>query len=145
MAGFQFKLQSVLDFRGEQVQQARQALAFEVNTLNTIQSRIHTIDSEIDEVLHTRLDVPDGFDLVTAQNTQGYIFKLKQKRRLSLAELEQQQRMVTHCQNQLKDRVVAQKTLEKLKEKKVKEYQARLDKAENDQMEEVALRQYQGY
>lgn len=143
--GFVFKLQSVLDYRGEQVQQAQQMLALEVGTLNNIQSRIDGIDSEIDQVLSNVPETPDGFDLVTAENTQGYIFTLKKKRQMSLSELEQQQRMVQRCQEQLKERVVAQKTLEKLKEKKETEHQVRLDKIESEQLEEVALRQYQGF
>lgn len=143
MRGFQFKLQSVLDFRAEQVQQAQQMLSLEMNTLQGIQSRMTTIDDEMSSVLSEASHGTEGFDLEAAQNTQGYLFTLKQKRRMSQYEYDQQNRMVQRCQLQLKEKVVAQKTIEKLKEKRQAEFVRKMDKIENDRIEEVALRQYQ--
>lgn len=151
MKRFQFKLQTVLDYRSSQVDQAQQMVAKELHICTQITERINKLDQTIEQVLldqQTAL-AQNQLDISTAQAFPHYVMRLKQQRFIEYTTLQQREEILNQTRELLKQAMIKQKALEKLKEKQQSNFSNALEKHEEAFLAELSLnkiaRQRQGH
>lgn len=141
MAGFEFRLQSVLRLREHQREQRQMELANAYKRLREIQTSQSSVHREIQElVLHMRShNNKENVDVDRLLDGHRYQLALKAR----LAEIAQAMGEasdeVERCRRNLIEADRQVKVLEKLHEKQLDEHRQRLAREETKQLDEAAL------
>lgn len=141
MKQYQFKLQTVLDFRTEQFHQVQQKVAEVESEKFKILTRIQEYDAVIEQAfLHQQTQMEQGsLELSQLQNFPDYIWRLKQLRFETFQAMQRQEEILLTVREELKQALIKKKSLEILKDKSYSEYRIQIEKAEEEFMAEIAL------
>lgn len=138
---FQFKLQTVLEYRRDQVDVAQQAVSKEERVYQEILQHIN----EYDQLIATAFKDQEAMlrqphiNIAQAQAFPNYIWRLKQFRFEAYQQLRHQEDILLVKRGELKQALIKQKSLEILKEKAEGRYKKALEKAEDDLLSEMTL------
>ncbi len=141
MKKFRFRLQSVLDYRTDQLDLVQQKVAQEESKRLDLLKRIQEYDEAIEHAFQEQqrlLDTP-ALDLNTVQNFPNYIWRLKQFRFQEFQALQQQETILATVREELKQALIKKKSLDVLKEKEHTRYRKKLEKAEEEFLSEITL------
>lgn len=141
MKKFQFKLETVLTYRREQVDLVRQTLAEQERTRRDILQRIAEFDQIISSAMteqKTRMNDGD-LDIKQAQHFPNYLFRLKEFRFQEYQQLQKQDQIILETRNVLKQAMIKQKALEVLKDKEHQRFLKAIDKAEEEILADLVM------
>lgn len=144
LKGFQFKLQTVLEFRTKEVDQLQQKVAeaekIRVDIIKKIIETESTLENAFVEQGQTLEN--GGLDAYRSEVFYGYINHLRNLRAKQQIELSHQTQRVQQAREILKKALIKQKSLEILKEKEYKKFNKQLEKAEELFLAELAQNRY---
>ena len=141
---FQFRLQSVLEYRQEQLDQIQLAVGKEEQVRVRILQQIQEADQLIETVLSNQqhaVQSGEALDMVQLQSFPHYLWRLKQDRFQHYTTLQQQEARLAVMREELKQAHIRTKALETLRDKDKQQYKKTIDKAEEHILEEIALQQ----
>jgi flagellar export protein FliJ len=138
---YRFRLQAVLDLRMEELNRTQQRVATEelkrVQILQRIQEADHLISQAFEEQ-KTALNAT-GPDFNSIQQFSYYLTRLKQTRFQEQTSLQNHERTLTVVREELKQAMIRKKALETLKENGMREHRQAVEKAEEENLAEIAL------
>ena len=141
MKSYRFALQTVLDYRGEQVNLIQQKVAEVEQKRVAILQRIEEYDQAIGAAfLEQQQSLQETvLDITRARNFPGYLWNLRQQRFQEYQKLQEAERHLAVVREQLKQAQLKKRSLEVLKEKDYIKYKQKVEKAEEEFMSEIAL------
>lgn len=144
MKPYRFRLQTVLDYRSEQVNLIQQQVAEAEAARMIILNRIQEYDQAIEQAFADQQQMMNDsvLDVARAQTFPGYVWRLRQFRFQEFQVLQQQERRVAIIREQLKQAQIKKRALEVLKDKDLAKYKKQVEKAEEAFLEEIALNRY---
>lgn len=137
---FHFRLQPVLEHRTRKLDEVKAAMGDIMQHHTKLKQHIDEIEGHIQETLNTPLETEQ--DIAHMQFLNAYLHTMRQEKEKRQHRLEHHQRIVDEYQYKLREAYQKQQVLETLKEKKRTAFHQKIARAEADQMEEIALRQY---
>lgn len=138
---YRFRLQTVLDYRADQVRRIQQTLAVEEHKRLHYVRRIREYDALIEQAFVERqaaLSVPHP-DMAEAQQFPHYVLRLKQERYQEQLALQAHEHHLRALREELKQAMIRQKSLDVLKEKGALRHRQALEKAEEAALEDLFL------
>lgn len=144
MKGFKFRLQSLLDTRTKQLENAQLEFSRVQLKLNIENEKLNVIYVKLNQTNQGLKTVISSYEVdpFTINNYKGYIAKLesdimKQHKIISdiEVELEEKKQIVL-------DAMKAKKILEKLKEKGLKEFNEKIEKLTMAEIDDIATTRY---
>lgn len=134
-------MQTVLDYRTEQLNHIQQKAAIEEQKRLSILRRIQEYDALIEQSFRDQqaLFQQGTLDLTQAQSFPDYVLRLKQYRFQEFGALQAQERQLVAIRNDLKQAHIRKKSLEVLKDKDYTRYQKQVEKVEEEFLAEIAL------
>lgn len=134
-------MQTVLDYRAEQLNRVQQKVAEEEHKRLLILQRIQEADQLIEQSFQEQSAAlhSTSFNPIQFQNFPNYLFRLKQMRFQEFQNLQLQDRKLLIMRDELKQAHIKKKALDILKEKDQIRYRQNLEKAEEEMMAEIAL------
>lgn len=141
MKQYRFRLQTVLDYRAEQLNRAQQRVAEEEKKRLDILQRIQEYDAAIEQaLLEQQQAVSEArLDPVKIRNFPNYLWRLKQFRFQEHQLLLQQEQRLALAREELKQALIRKKSLDVLKDKDYARYRKKIEKAEEEFLAELAL------
>ncbi|MEB3287712.1 MAG: hypothetical protein VKJ04_09440 [Vampirovibrionales bacterium] len=141
MKKFKFKLQTVLDFRIKQLDEAQQAFAREEHQRQLMIQRIAECDQVIEGAIEDQqARMTSGeIDISHALQFPQFLLRLKQQRAEEYQKLKVQEEIILFKRNELKEAIVKKKSLEILKQKAQKAFDTKVLKMEEDMLSEISL------
>lgn len=145
MKKFKFKLQSVLDARSKVLENCQLAMAKVLHRLKQEQEHLDYLYTTVNITkcdLENLLSSGNFIDLLSINNHQGYIFKLKndiinQHKIIADTEVE-----LDAKKNEVLEALKAKTMLEKLKEKAQKEFKFNFEKLDLAEIDEIATNRF---
>lgn len=134
-------MQSVLDYRSEQLNRIQQRVAEEEKKRLEILHRLEEYDQVIQQAFldqQQALDEPT-LDPARLQTFPNYLWRLKQQRFQEHQQLLQQEHRLSRVREELKQALIQKKSLDVLKEKDYARYRKKIEKAEEEFLAELAL------
>ena len=132
---FVFELQDILDFRNFEKEQAEGELAKALAVETEIQDKLNNIAAQFISLKKTADTLSDFEDIAAANKHKSFLEYQKEELFKQLAQAQ----MVTEQKRQVLAEVMKKTTaLEKLKEKEETAYKEKLDKEENDFIDDLA-------
>lgn len=134
-------MQTVLDYRAEQLTRIQQKAAEEEHKRLQIVQRIQEYDALIEQSFLDQQTLLSGesLNLAQAQNFPQYVLRLKQYRFQEFRYLQEHEQQLLHIREALKQAHIRKKALEILKDKDYDKYRKHLEKAEEEFLAELAL------
>ena len=132
----------MLDFRADELDAARQAVAQEEQKRLALVNRIAEYDAAIAQALQEEQEARASLNPITAQHFPNYLWRLKQQRAEVHQQLQAQEKVLLQVRETLKQAHIKVKTLEHLKEKEHTRYQKQLEKHEEAFLSEIALNRH---
>ncbi|MGE0200053.1 MAG: flagellar export protein FliJ [Candidatus Melainabacteria bacterium] len=144
MKRFQFRLQTVLDYRTEQLDQAQQAVAREQTRLNDLRRQLSETDTFIESTLQQQAERQQSgdFDIAQAVAFPLYLIRLKEQRALQYQAILQQETLLNEARAALQEALIRKKSLDCLKEKQQTQHTRQIEKHQEQALEEIALNQF---
>lgn len=141
MKRFQFKLQTVLDFREKQLDQVQQILAAEEKKKADLLNQLHEIDLVIEQSMQ---DQQENLSQSTVDPTLSrlfphYLMKLKQDRFQVYRRVLAQEDQLNRVRLEVQQALIKKKSLEMLKSKQEKDFLKKVESAEAAFLDEIAL------
>lgn len=145
MQRFQFRLETLLKFRGMQQEAAQVKFAEALHKLQIEQEKLTELDTQLTESLALFCEKQDRHELVNIEDFQmfsNFFEQVKlmiraQQERVSVAEAFRYE-----CLLALEDAVKSYKLVERLKEKRLLEYRVQFLQEEQKQLDEMASQRY---
>ena len=148
MKRFDFQLEALLKIRKMEAEQAQRALSEAIKRLSFAQKNLVIVQENLQQAFHTFPTKNNRFLINDLQFYQNYIDSLK-------GEIAKQQQIVQvaiakrdECLDTFEKAAKKQKVVEKLKEKRIQEYQQEVLHEEQKMLDELAsqvfVRQKQG-
>jgi flagellar export protein FliJ len=136
-----FKLQTVLDYRSEQLDAAQQALATEENKKQQLTQQLQQYDTMITETLNTQSQsLANGeLPLEKLQAFPNYLIRLKQDRSQIYHQLLAHEQQLLQAREKLKHAHIQQKSFQILKDKHQQRVEQAQHKADETLMNDIAL------
>ena len=132
---FVFELQDILDFRNFEKEQAEGELAKALAVETEIQNKLNNIAAQFISLKKTADTLTDFEDIAAANKHKSFLEYQKEELLKQLAQAQ----IVTEQKRQVLAEVMKKTTaLEKLKEKEETAYKEKLDKEENDFIDDLA-------
>ena len=132
---FVFELQDILDFRNFEKEQAEGELAKALAVETEIQDKLNNIAAQFISLKKTADTLTDFEDIAAANKHKSFLEYQKEELLKQLAQAQ----IVTEQKRQVLAEVMKKTTaLEKLKEKEETVYKEKLDKEENDFIDDLA-------
>ena len=132
---FVFELQDILDFRNFEKEQAEGELAKALAVETEIQDKLNNIAAQFISLKKTADTLTDFEDIAAANKHKSFLEYQKEELLKQLAQAQ----IVTEQKRQVLAEVMKKTTaLEKLKEKEETAYKEKLDKEENDFIDDLA-------
>ena len=132
---FVFELQDILDFRNFEKEQAEGELAKALAVETEIQNKLNNIAAQFISLKKTADTLTDFEDIAAANKHKSFLEYQKEELLKQLAQAQ----IVTEQKRQVLAEVMKKTTaLEKLKEKEETVYKEKLDKEENDFIDDLA-------
>jgi flagellar export protein FliJ len=138
---YRFRLQTVLDYRIDQVRRIQQTLAVEEHKRLQRVRRIEEYDVFIEQAFveqQAALAAPQP-DMAGAQQFPHYVLRLKQERYQEQLALQAHEQQLRTLREALKQAMIRQKSLDVLKEKGALRHRQALEKAEEAALEDLFL------
>jgi len=141
---FQFRLQTVLDYRTEQLDQAQQAVAREQTRLNALKQQLAETDTFIETTLQEQAERQrsEDFDIAQAVAFPHYLIRLKEQRAQQYQAIQQQEIVLNQTRQALKEALIQKKSLDCLKDKQQTQHNQQIEKHQEQVLEEIALNQF---
>ncbi len=138
---FVFELQDILDFRNFEKEQAEGELAKALAVETEIQDKLNNIAAQFVSLKKTADTLTDFEDIAAANKHKSFLEYQKEELLKQLAQAQ----IVTEQKRQVLAEVMKKTTaLEKLKENEETAYKEKLDKEENDFIDDLANAQRRG-
>ena len=132
---FVFELQDILDFRNFEKEQVEGELAKALAVETEIQNKLNNIAAQFISLKKTADTLTDFEDIAAANKHKSFLEYQKEELLKQLAQAQ----IVTEQKRQVLAEVMKKTTaLEKLKEKEETAYKEKLDKEENDFIDDLA-------
>jgi flagellar export protein FliJ len=142
MPGFQFSLQTVLDYRAEEVSKVRLKVAQEEQRAVQLRQQLDAIamaiEAAFEEQMRLMAEQTDGWHPVLAQGMGSYLQMMRERQSQAVQAVQAQEQVLAKVREELRQVRLKEKSLEKLKEKQSKAFQTKIIKAEEAVLEEVA-------
>jgi len=130
----------VLDYRAEQLNRIQQRFAEEEQKRATLFNRIREYDQAMTQTLQDQQQMQQAsMNPVQFQAFPNYLWKLKQERFQVFQNLQAQERKLLAVREELKQAMIQQKSLERLKEQNMQQYRQQIEKAEEEFLSEIAI------
>jgi flagellar export protein FliJ len=130
----------VLDYRAEQLNRIQQRFAEEEQKRAALFNRIREYDQAMTQTLQDQQQMQQGsMNPVQFQAFPNYLWKLKQERFQVFQSLQAQERKLLAIREELKQAMIQQKSLERLKEQNLQQYRQQIEKAEEEFLSEIAI------
>lgn len=144
MKKFQFRLQTVLDYRSDQLELVQQKVAEQQAVRNELIRKIEEYDRLIAVAFQEQQEaLMSGFNPDTANNFPNYIWRLKHLRFQEHQSMQNHEIQVLNpAKQELKEALVKKKSLDLLKEKQEKEYLKAIDKEEELYLAELTQNRF---
>ena len=141
MKPYRFKLQTVLDYRAEQLNQIQQKLAIEEQKRLKILQRIAEYDAFIAQAFRDQQQALTEavLDTPRVQDFPHFLWRFKQNRFQEHQALQAQEQIILQIRDELKQALIKQKSLEVLKDKDQTRYRQKIEKTEQEFLEELTL------
>lgn len=139
---FHFRLQTVLDFRAEQVNRIQLKVAQEERKARAIQDKIQAIDTGVVTAIadqNRMMSDPNGWDPILGKGLVNYLQLLRQYQQTYRQMLARQDQVLNTVRQELRQAVIGQKSLEILKEKEARRHRRNMEKTEENFLSELAL------
>ena len=142
MSPYRFKLQTVLDYRDEQLNRVQQKMAEAEGQRLEILKRIQAYDNMINQAFQDQqsLHTQTILDPVLMRQFPQYIWQLRENRFQELQVLQAHEEVLLRIREELKQALIRKKSLVILKEKDEERTRQRIEKAEEEFLSELALR-----
>lgn len=137
MKKFQFKMQSLLKLREQELEAWQLKMAQEQHKVILLDQQHQNAQQQIETIMDSTIDSPFAYE----QRLQFIGYLRDQQAQISHKKAEQQQ-VIELIQVEVTTALARKKTLEKLKEKQQKQHQAHWQKKEQDALEEIAINRY---
>ena len=136
---FSFELQDILDFRNLEKEQAEAELAKALAVETEIQNNLNNIAAQFIALKKTADTLTDFEDIAAANKHKSFLEYQKEELLKQLAQAQ----LVTAQKREVLAEVMKKTTaLEKLKEKQQAAYNEKLNKEENDMIDDLATGRY---
>ena len=130
----------MLDYRAEQLNRIQQRFAEEEQKRATLFNRIREYDQAMTQTLQDQQQTQQAsMNPVQFQAFPNYLWKLKQERFQVFQNLQAQERKLLAVREELKQAMIQQKSLERLKEQNMQQYRQQIEKAEEEFLSEIAI------
>jgi flagellar export protein FliJ len=141
MKNFQFRLQSVYDLRLAEKQEVEKSLQKSLENLQTAQNNLQNITKEkIKEIEnYTKLILTNNFSVEEISWHTSYIESLSKKEKLATEHVSQMQREYQQKQQELAAATAKAKTLDKLRERDLKDHINETSKIEQLTIDELTI------
>jgi flagellar FliJ protein len=136
MKRFHFSLEKVLELRAYREQEAEIELGRAIGVLSQIESRIRTVAEDRYRAAAERF-LPDN-DALKILNYENYILRLDQERDKLLEDAARAELVVEEKRNLFLDASRERKVLDKLKEKREKEYRKKMFAEETKILDDIS-------
>jgi flagellar FliJ protein len=145
MQRFQFRLETLLKYRGMQQEQAQVKFADAVQKLQAEQDKLTVLNNKLADSLSVFCEKQARHELVKAQDFQMFSNFFEQVKTMIRAQQEKVNTAEAYryeCLLALEDAVKSYKLVERLKEKRLLEYRAEFLHEEQKQLDEMASQRY---
>ena len=141
MKKFRFSLQTVLDYRKDQVDLVQQKLAGEERIRQDILQRLREFDQLIEQAIDDQREVlnQSRIDIRQAQYFPQYLMQLKERRFYEVQRLQQQEAILLQIRQELKQALIKMKSLDVLKDKQHNQFLRAIDKAEEETLSDITM------
>lgn len=130
----------MLDYRAEQLNRIQQRFAEEEQKRAALFNRIREYDQAMTQTLQDQQQMQQAsMNPVQFQAFPNYLWKLKQERFQVFQNLQAQERKLLAVREELKQAMIQQKSLERLKEQNMQQYRQQIEKAEEEFLSEIAI------
>ena len=130
----------MLDYRAEQLNRIQQRFAEEEQKRAALFNRIREYDQAMTQTLQDQQQMQQAsMNPVQFQAFPNYLWKLKQERFQVFQNLQAQERKLLAVREELKQAMIQQKSLERLKEQNLQQYRQQIEKAEEEFLSEIAI------
>jgi flagellar FliJ protein len=138
MKRFNFQFEKLLRVRDFAENEAKEALGRQISALNEIEYRIAENERLREDAAKNRF--AKGNSIIDIDTYNFYIIRLDHEKAALLRDAEEQQKKVGEARAQYIEASREKKTIDKLKEKRLKEYKRKTQKAEEAEIDATAGR-----
>jgi flagellar FliJ protein len=137
MKRFRFQFEKLLRIRDFAEDEAKAALGRQIGALNEIEYRIAETERLREEAAEKRFT--KGNSIVDIDTYNFYIMRLDHEKAALLRDAEEQQKKVDEARAQYIEASREKKIIDKLKEKRLKEYKREIQKAEEAEIDAATI------
>lgn len=143
MKKFQFRLETLLKFRRMQKEQAQLKLAQAVQRLLAERERLVDLEKVLNENISRFRDTQNQMMTIeTLKNYQAYFNKIRENIKVQNIRIDEAQIVQQECLNELQKAVKSCEAVEKLRVKRMLQYQAEALSEEQKFLDELGLQIY---
>ena len=143
MAGFHYKLQSVLDIKQKLESQEKIAFSLAAGKLQEEQEKLQNLMIQKASYDRQARKLVEGkIDILEINTCRRAVETMKTRIRTQMLEVHKAEKQLEEVRHQLKEVMIERKTYEKLREKKFEEFKQQLLYEENKEVDELVSYTY---